>query len=234
MGDAEQGPRLRTGDIPLLAHVLVPPHAAYHITKDDARYRKMCYAVIGWYVLQLSWRGRRGLMKSEDQPGALPAGDAQAAIDSESGTRHAAHRNAELHAMWSRWMLAALALLQNRAQIVAPDYDVTLHEDGHSSAFLGPERPNMQLTVDAYAGDLMTHPDFLALAEFIVSTPALATGIQMASSLPSSVTQEELSALWRVGRVFLLEYLAIDDKLNFRRELIEHLYDRLEEYIFQS
>ncbi len=117
-------------------------------------------------------------------------------------------------------MLAALALLQNRAQIVAPDYDVTLHEDGHSSAFLGPERPNMQLTVDAYAGDLMTHPDFLALAEFIVSTPALATGIQMASSLPSSVTQEELSALWRVGRVFLLEYLAIDDKLNFRRELL--------------
>lgn len=170
-------------------------------------------------------------MNSEEQPNTHKPEDAEPEPSSGNGARNKSHRSDELYTVFYRWMLSAHALLSSRAPLVSLDYDITLTENGHS-AMLGPARLDFMATVDACVGDLTAQPDFLALAELVFGAPELASGIRPVNTSPSMLTQEELSALWRVGRAFLLEYFTAHRDLLFDMKVFEQLYGRLEEYIF--
>ena len=138
----------------------------------------------------------------------------------------------QLHVMCVRWIHAPLELLQSKPMVVVPDYDVALTAEGYS-ATLGANRPDLRQTVDAYVGDLTGQAEFLELAELVFGTPELAAGLLPIITPPSVVTRDQLSALWRVCRIFLLEYVTLNNALSFEKAPFEHVYAQLQEYLSQ-
>ncbi len=178
-------------------------------------------------------------MTGEEQAGTTQSTDKRSEDDGGASNvmptaRSGAHRNTQLHEMWTRWMRAALALLQSKPLVIAPDYDVVLTAIGHT-ATLGPNRPDLRQTVDAYAGDLAGLIELSELAQLILGTPMLHAGLQPTDTPAFSDPQAQLSALWRVCRVFLLEYVTVanDNALGFEEARFERVYAQLEAYLFQ-
>jgi Apea-like HEPN len=178
-------------------------------------------------------------MSTNEQAGAPQSSDRQledngTPTDTTPTAQPSAHPHTQLHEVWMRWSQATLALLRRRPVVVAPDYDIVLTAVGNT-ATLGPHRPDLRQTVDAYAGDLTSQGEFHALAQLIVDTPELHAGLQPIGTPAFTDPQSQLSALWHVCRTFLLEYLTLtsDNALRFEETRFERVYAQLEDYIFQ-
>lgn len=132
------------------------------------------------------------------------------------------------------WIFAALQLLQrSQSQPFYEDFDLTFEVEGRYSTHPGTPKLDVARLIMNNNNALFGLPEYETLVDIIIQTSALSSALcPTKEGQPPNNRDSQRAIIGGYFSTFLTEYIKTKQDLTFSSSLYEHIYQKLEQYIY--
>ncbi len=145
-------------------------------------------------------------------------------------------RNDQLKQACEAWLRAALLFLQRvPSQPYYEDIDVTFDSEGRYATHPAGQKTDAMRLVINNSKELFSLPEFETVLDIVIHTPALFSVLcPDREGQPPNDHDYQRTVVVSYFTTFLVEYISAKQDFAFTLPIFEHIYQKLEEYIYDS